>query len=252
VRHKVLGLGIDKMGMLDTLEKALEMAKNKSQGFLCFANVHMASEAQSSEKIAESIHEAAYIVADGVPLVWALQQVHKVDSQRVAGMDFLPLMLEKAQKNNLSVFFYGDSTETLDAISHKLACEFPQLRLAGMYAPPRLPIEELDHCEYINRCKPDLVFVALGCPKQELWMAKYYCRIHAPLFGLGAAFKVFAGKSKRAPVWMQKSGLEWAYRLSQEPGRLFVRYLSTNTHFVWWFIINIIKRKPEKVISHRF
>ena len=162
----------------------------------------------------------------------------------------MPRVLEGAQKQGLSIFFYGSSQEMLDRIKQKAHFQWPTLEIAGMISPPfGLPSPSLTqkHIEMINHSRANIVMVALGCPKQERWMYENSSKINAVLLGLGGAFEVFAGLKGRAPAWLRNMGMEWMYRLAQDPKRLWKRYLSTNSLFVllsfkYMIDIKILKR----------
>src|SRR5690606_24334749 len=151
-----------------------------------------------------------------------------IRQDRVCGMDILPDVLARAEKENKSVFFYGTTEDILTAIRTRIRKQFPRLDLVGTFSPPfrtLTPKEKGDIVSQINASAPDFVFVALGCPKQEKWMAEHLGKINSCMLGLGQAFHVFAGKEKRLPKWMRALSLEWAYRLVLEPKRLWKRYL---------------------------
>lgn len=151
-------------------------------------------------------------------------------------MDIFPDLLKRAEKSGKSVYFYGTTEELLKIIVHKAKADFPALPIAGSYAPPFRPLTKQEDemiIAKINEARPDLVFVSLGCPKQERWMAEHKNKINACLLGLGQAFSVYAGKEKRLPKWMRNLSLEWVYRLFLEPSRLWKRYLYTNSYFVF-------------------
>jgi N-acetylglucosaminyldiphosphoundecaprenol N-acetyl-beta-D-mannosaminyltransferase len=150
-------------------------------------------------------------------------------------MDLFPAVMKKADEKNLSVYFYGSTNEVLDSIIKKAQTEYKNLRIAGSYSPPFRTLnseEKKQIIDTINNANPDFVFVALGCPKQERWMAEHKDKINACMIGVGGAFPVYAGIQKRAPKWMQSFSLEWMYRLCQEPGRLWKRYFYTNSLFL--------------------
>ena len=153
----------------------------------------------------------------------------------MTGPDLMGEIFKCSKKYGYKHYFYGSKPETLKALEQKLKDQY-QLNIAGMYAPPfREMTEEEDEeaVDRINRAQADFVWVALGAPKQERWMYMHQGRVHGLMIGIGAGADYFAGNIKRAPMWMQKSSLEWLYRLFQEPKRLFKRYLVTNTKFLW-------------------
>lgn len=226
------------------LRKILEEVEKKRSSYVCMANVHMMIEAKRDPLFAEVLNQADIVAPDGVPLTWALHILHGIKQERVAGMDLLPALLTEAESQNIPVFFYGGTSEMLDQTEIYLDASFPRLRIAGMYSPPfrKLTIvEEEEVIDIINDSGTRLVFVALGCPKQEKWMASMKGRIQSVMIGIGGALPVLVGMQKRAPLWMQKVGMEWTYRLLQEPRRLFKRYAVTNTLFVAMLVKEIIR-----------
>lgn len=208
----------------------------QSSSYICFANVHMIVEAHRDKSFGKILEEADIVAPDGKPISIFLRWLKRIPQERVCGMDFLPTLLKEAEARNKSVYFYGTTDETLTAIEERCKKDFPLLKLAGFYSPPfrQLSTTEKDEIvQMINSVRPDLVFVALGCPKQEKWMAEHKGKINSCMLGVGQAFQVFAGKEKRLPKWMRDLSLEWAYRLYLEPGRLWKRYLVTNSFFVF-------------------
>lgn len=214
----------------------IDAAHRHESRSVCFANVHMAVEVKQSAEFANVVNGADWVAADGVPLVWGLRGLYGQQQDRIAGMDMLPDLLKRAVSEKLSVFFYGSTPDVLDRT--KQACErlYPGVQIAGMISPPFRPLtveEESVIAKRITDSGANLVFVALGCPKQEQWMARMRNHIPAVLLGIGGALPVLAGEQKRAPEWMQNLGMEWVFRLAQEPRRLFKRYAVTNSLYVW-------------------
>jgi N-acetylglucosaminyldiphosphoundecaprenol N-acetyl-beta-D-mannosaminyltransferase len=238
-RSRVVCLHIDAAPYHQIQEEVIAAALNRRSGSVCFANVHMVVEATRNSHLADCVNSAAWVVADGVPLVWAIRAIHRRNQERVTGLDFLPDLLGRACEEQLSVYFYGSTTEVLQATLRTCQQKFPSLQIAGIYSPPfrtLTPAEEDEVVQQIVDSGAQLVFVALGCPRQEVWIARMSHRIPAVLLGIGGALPVLAGKFSRAPIWMQRSGLEWLYRLIQEPARLFSRYLTTNTLFIFYLL----------------
>lgn len=203
--------------------------------YCCVANVHMLVEGHKDPAFGRIVSDADVITPDGVPLSWALRLLYGIRQQRVAGMDLLPDLLKDAETSGVSVYFYGSTDDVLDKLKGYLAIQYPGLKLAGVYSPPFRPLNKDEEGEIINRINqsaPGIVFVVLGCPKQEKWMASMKGRVNALMIGVGGALPVLIGAQKRAPSWMQRYGLEWLYRLFQEPKRLFKRYFTTNIIFL--------------------
>ncbi len=232
--HRVISLNICGIGFNEASAKIIEWAKLKTSTFVCFANVPMVIEAHSSRTFADQVNSAGLVLADGMPLVKALNSLYKVTQDRVAGMDMFPVLLKMASENKLGVFLYGTTPELLQKIKDRAISEFPGIHFSGILAPPfNRSVNDPEFIEAINASKPDLVFVALGCPKQEKWMYEHSSKINAVLLGVGGAFPVYGGEVSRAPLFMRKLSLEWVYRLFQEPRRLFKRYLITNSKYLY-------------------
>jgi N-acetylglucosaminyldiphosphoundecaprenol N-acetyl-beta-D-mannosaminyltransferase len=231
----LLGIAVNTGTYQEFMHRILDGAASRSSSYACVANVHMLVEAHHDASFASVVQKAGMITPDGKPLAWALRLLHGVRQERVAGMDLLPDLLAGAEQRQLSVFFYGGQETLLETTAQYVKTHYPQLVVSGLYSPPFRALskeEEEETVRRINSSGAQLVFVVLGCPKQEKWMASMQGRIRAAMIGVGGALPVLIGAQKRAPGWMQHAGLEWVYRLGQEPGRLFKRYAVTNTIFL--------------------
>jgi N-acetylglucosaminyldiphosphoundecaprenol N-acetyl-beta-D-mannosaminyltransferase len=218
------------------IDEIFLFATLKTPAYVCFANVHMVVEAYHDKSLQRLVNEANLVAPDGRPLSAFLKLATGIEQDRVCGMDILPDLLRKAESLRKSVYFYGSTKELLETIVQKTNKEFPSLRIAGYCSPPFRALSEKEDAEItsaINQAQPDLVFVSLGCPKQERWMAEHRYKLNACLLGLGQAFKVYAGVERRLPKWMRNLSLEWVCRLYQEPDRLWRRYLYTNSFFLF-------------------
>lgn len=232
-RKKVLSLNISLITYDKALQFIVDRAKEKKSAYACFANVHMTIEACDSSSFAQMVNNADLVLPDGMPLVKTLRSFYGISQDRVAGMDAFPDILKLAEENKLKIYFFGTTTEVLDIIQTKAKQQFPTIQIAGAFSPPfDQPLNDASYCDMINQSGANIVFVALGCPKQEKWMAENTAKINAILLGVGGAFPIYAELAKRAPAFMRNAGLEWLYRLAQEPGRLFKRYFKTNTKFM--------------------
>jgi len=242
---KLLGVKIDRV----TMEETIDAVKNliRSKGFygryICVANVDSVMGSRRDERLMSALNSSFLTVADGMPLVWAGRFLGCSVRERVAGPDLMIDLIRISDHEGFTHFFYGSSEEVLAALEKKLRERFPGTKIVGSLAPPFRPItleEDRKMVEAINAASPDILWVGLGAPKQELWMAEHHGRVKVPvMIGVGAAFDFHAGSKKRAPFWMQKNGLEWAWRLSQEPGRLWRRYLIDDFPFFW----HVLKQK---------
>lgn len=226
------------------IDTITEMARQRRSSYVCFANVHMFSEAYWSEDFMRTVNGADIVAPDGQPLKWMLRLLYGIKQDRVAGMDALPDLLQRMEQENLPVYFYGGTQEMLDKTASFLKENYPALKVAGLYSPPFRELtaeEENEIVSNINQSAPGLVFVFLGCPKQEKWMGRMRGRVQAVMAGVGGAIPVAIGMQKRAPVWMRKAGLEWLFRFFQEPKRLYKRYLVTNSLFIRLMLKEFIK-----------
>ncbi|MCF0075134.1 WecB/TagA/CpsF family glycosyltransferase [Dyadobacter sp. CY261] len=234
MKKPFLGINISVGAYRDILGQIVELAKASKPGYVCIANVHMLVEASRDVSFSSVVNNSTICTADGMPLVWGLKKTHNIHQDRVAGMDLLPDLLQAAEKDSIPIFFYGGTEKMLETTKNFLKANYPYLKLAGTISPPFRALtknEEIDIIQTINASGAKIVFVALGCPKQEKWMNAVTSRVNALLIGIGGALPVMVGMQKRAPAWMQRFALEWLYRLCQEPGRLFKRYWSTNIAF---------------------
>lgn len=231
----VLGVPIAAISWVDALAKIFQWSLSRESRVVCICNVHSVVTASQDEAFGRVVHEADMATPDGAPVAWMLRRLGHAEQQRINGPDLMWRYCEQAQSRAEPLFFYGSSEETLATLKVKLLAAFPALNIAGAISPPfRTLTNDEDEAivAQINASGAGVVFVSLGCPKQELWMAAHRGRIHAVMIGVGAAFDYHAGTIQRAPKWMQDGGLEWLHRLASEPRRLWRRYLVTNTLFV--------------------
>lgn len=227
------------------VDAILDLGAARASAYVCCANVHMLVEAHRRPAFGQVLRGAAVVAPDGSPVAAAVGWLHGRRQARVAGMDLLPALLAAAARRGQSVYFYGTTPEVLARMQARIGRELPGLQVAGAHAPPFRPLtpaEEAADVAAINAADPDLLFVALGCPRQEQWMAARQGRIGACMLGVGQAFRVYAGLEPRLPAWARRLWLEWAYRLWQEPRRLAGRYLVTNTWFVYLLAGALLRR----------
>jgi N-acetylglucosaminyldiphosphoundecaprenol N-acetyl-beta-D-mannosaminyltransferase len=235
-KQLVLDSNISTGAFNDFVDNILQLGAARSSAYVCCANVHMIVEAHRDASFRQVLDEANLVTPDGGPVASVAGWLGGHAQERVAGMDLLPVLLTEAARRGQSVYFYGTTDEVLQAIVARAKRELPTLRLVGTCAPPFRPLtanEEAEHIAAINAADPDLLFVALGCPRQERWMAAHRGKVKACMLGVGQAFLVYAGLEQRLPVWARRLWLEWAYRLWLEPRRLWRRYLVTNSRFLF-------------------
>ena len=205
--------------------------------YICFSNVHTTVMARESREYADILNGAAYVFPDGAPIAKKERNKGFIGAERVAGPDFMKNMFRNTQDGKLSHFFYGSTEETLAKLRDNLEKIYPGINIKGMYSPPfraLSPEEDEADVKRINESGADIVWIGLGAPKQEKWMSAHEDKIKAVMMGVGAGFDFHAGTAKRAPLWVQKIGLEWLFRLFTDPKRLFKRYLGTNIKFIWY------------------
>jgi N-acetylglucosaminyldiphosphoundecaprenol N-acetyl-beta-D-mannosaminyltransferase len=201
--------------------------------------------------IGERVKKIDMVVADGQPVRWALNSFHKPSinmKDRVYGPTLTLYVLEKADKRNLNVYLYGSIEETLAKFSEFIRKNYPGVNLCGIHADrfrDATPEEDEADIKKINDTGAHIVLVGRGCPRQEVWVADHLGKINAVMMAVGAAFDFHAGTVKQAPKWMQDRGLEWFYRLIKEPGRLWKRYFSTNSYFIYLFFKHKLFRKKK-------
>jgi N-acetylglucosaminyldiphosphoundecaprenol N-acetyl-beta-D-mannosaminyltransferase len=227
----------DYEGALDWVDAAVVSGARE---YLCVAAVHTVMETRDDPALRAAVAGAAFTVPDGQPLAWALRALgHDIDG-RVYGPELMARACARAARSGQRHYLYGGRDQSvLHTLTFNLRRRFEGLRIVGGYAPPFRDMSEAELdaiAADINRSRPDVVWVGIGVPKQEKWMAAMRERLDAPvLIGVGAAFDFHAGLVPQAPAWMQKRGLEWAFRLLQEPGRLWKRYAKHNPRFVAGF-----------------
>jgi N-acetylglucosaminyldiphosphoundecaprenol N-acetyl-beta-D-mannosaminyltransferase len=222
---------------LDWIDAAVALGARE---YLCVAAVHTVMESREDEALREAVDGAAFTVPDGQPLAWALRKLgHDIDA-RVYGPELMERACARAARSSQRFYLYGGHDDrALAQLTANLLDRHEGLQLAGGWSPPHRELSdgELDEvAARINAARPDVVWVGIGVPKQEKWMAAMRDRLDAPvLIGVGAAFDFHAGLVPQAPAWMQRRGLEWLFRLKQEPGRLWKRYARHNPRFVAGF-----------------
>ena len=202
---------------------------------VCAANVHMVMEAWDDASFAATLRAADLVVCDGRPLVWAARLLGVAGARQARGLDLMMAVCGQAERRGLKVGLYGGEPAVTDDVRRELAQRCPRLAVSYCWSPPfreLTPDEDVEACEAIVNAGPDILFVSLGCPKQERWMLAHRERLPCVTVGVGAAFDMLTGRIGVAPVWMQRTGLEWLFRLAREPRRLWRRYARHNARFV--------------------
>ena len=237
----VLGVNVAVTDMNKTINFFTGNLEDLRGQYVCVSNSHTVVTAADDPEYMAVQNGACMVLPDGKPLSVVQRRKGHPEASKVSGPDVMQLMMQE-DYNKYRHFFYGGKKEVLDDLISRLKMQNNGIQIAGYYSPPFRPLsddEDLEIIKMINDSKPDFIWVGLGAPKQENWMAAHKDKLTGLMLGVGAAFDFHAGAIKRAPEWMQKCGLEWLYRLSQDPKRLFKRYLVTNTKFL---IYNLLGR----------
>lgn len=235
-RCTILNTNINVTNMDEVLHMLDQCLEEKRGDYICVANVHTTVMAFRDEKYRKIQNESWLTIPDGKPLSLVSRKRGFTDAQRVPGPDLMVKVFEASKEKGYRHFFYGSTEQTLRMLRENIKKKYPYVDVVGMYSPPfRLLKAEEDQqiITMINETHPDFVWVGLGAPKQEIWMAEHKNKIQAIMIGVGAAFDFEAGVVKRAPKWMQEMYLEWLHRILQDPKRLIPRYVSTNAAFLW-------------------
>ncbi len=235
-RANVLGVGVSAINLDLAVTAVIRALERKSKGFVCVTGVHGVSEAQSDPAFRRILNDAFLNTPDGMPMVWVGRAQGFRDMRRVYGPDLMLRICELSAPRGFTHFLYGGAPGVAEQLKGELERRFPGLRIVGTYTPPFRPLnseEEAALVKLVGQARPDILWVGLSTPKQEKFMAQYAERLAATLFfGVGAAFDFHTGRVRQAPRWMQRSGLEWLFRLISEPRRLWKRYFKNNPLFV--------------------
>jgi N-acetylglucosaminyldiphosphoundecaprenol N-acetyl-beta-D-mannosaminyltransferase len=253
--EQILGAQVHRTSYTDACDRIQTWAIAQTSCYIIAANVHVVMTAHWNRAYRQVVNNAALVTPDGMPLVWVLRLLGQQHATRVYGPDLMLAWCQRASDVQLSIYLYGGTEAMLQKLQQKLRSQFPQLIIAGAHAPPFIeltPAEESQDIEHINASGAKVVFVALGCPKQELWMARQQGQLKAVMIGVGAAFAFHSGEVNQAPRWMMAAGLEWLYRFAVEPKRLWKRYLINNPAFILLFGVQLLKRKLKFQQTNKF
>jgi N-acetylglucosaminyldiphosphoundecaprenol N-acetyl-beta-D-mannosaminyltransferase len=218
--------------------------------YVCAANVHVIMQAYDDPAFRRVVNAADLVTPDGMPLVWMMRAKGPRAQKRVYGPTLMLSVLEAAALQRIPVGFYGGASDVLNMLIERIQAKYANLPVAYAYSPPFRELtteEDKALIEQINQSGARILFVGLGCPKQEIWMARHRGKVRAVMLGVGAAFDFHAGVKSQAPVWMQNLGLEWLFRLLTEPRRLWKRYLYHNPRFIVLALadlLGLLKERP--------
>jgi len=251
MRVKIIDTEVDATSYAQACDRFEQWIAEGQSSFVVAANVHVLMTAHWQKSYQATLAQASLITADGMPLVWAMNLLGIKGQKRVYGPDLMLASCDRASQKGYGIYLYGSTDQTLEILAERLKQQFPQLIISGKYAPAKFGIK--DHLpdfpdlttdlERINQSGAQIIFIGLGCPKQEYWMAAAKGRLNGIAIGVGAAFDFHSGRVSQAPRWIMAIGLEWLYRLSQEPQRLWQRYLIQNPIFIILFMQQLISQK---------
>jgi N-acetylglucosaminyldiphosphoundecaprenol N-acetyl-beta-D-mannosaminyltransferase len=231
-RATVFGCPVDRLDLEETVRRCEELVIRGGGAQQTSLNVAKVVAMRDDPRLRKIVLSSELVSADGQPIVWASRLLGDPLPERVAGIDLMRALLAVAARKGYAVFILGARTEVLTQAVERLRAEHPELRIVGYRNGYFTASEARNVCDEIRAAQPDILFVAMGSPQKEYWIADHRDELGVPLsMGVGGAVDVIAGVTKRAPRWMQQAGLEWFYRLAQEPRRLWRRYLLTNVQF---------------------
>ncbi len=243
ISRRILGMRVDATSYEDASKRVLRWAHRGQSAYVCVATVHMIMEAYDSPAFRQAVNGADLVTPDGRPLVWALQGLGLKSSSQVRGTDLTTHVVEQAAHEDVPIGLYGGTPELLEAFVRILKTRYPKIRVVCQIAPPFRPLAPEEDEAVTNEIVASgarILFVGIGCPKQEKWMAAHEGRIPAVMLGVGAAFDFYTGRVPQAPHWMQVAGLEWIFRLLIDPRRLWKRYAKHNPRFVGLFLMQLL------------
>lgn len=238
--YSILGVNVSNINITSSWDYISGWINSRTRAYICVAPVSTIVDCNRDAAYKAIVNNADMVTPDGMPLVWYGKITKVKGLGRVSGADFMNYIFQKSCETGYTHYFYGGMPETLEKLKEKLKGRFPELKIVGMYSPPFRKSGEMEDekiVEHINSLRPDFIWVGLGAPKQDVWMANHRKLLEAPILaGVGAAFDFLAGIKPRAPKWMRSIGMEWFFRLCCEPRRLWKRYLVGNSLFLWYLI----------------
>jgi len=246
-RQKIVTMDVDVTTLSLSIDNVINLTDSQKGAYVCVSNVHMCMETFDSLSFRSVVNQADLIIPDGKPLSIAQKLLGHNNAAQVRGQDIMNALCELSGKKNLNIGFYGGSSDSvLELVQSNLRKQYLDIQITYSFSPPFRPLndeEDVKVVEKINNANVDILFVGIGCPKQEIWMAEHKEQLQCVMLGVGAAFDFIAGNKKHAPRWIQRIALEWLFRLLSEPKRLWKRYLKQNPRFIWYFTLQFLGRK---------
>lgn len=253
-RIKILSMEVDLTNLDIAVERVIHLSRAKTGAYVCVSNVHMCMETFDSSNFCKVVNQADIVIPDGKPLSIAQILLGHKDAAQVRGQDIMNRLCAMSGKENINIGFYGGSSDTiLELVKSNLLKQYSDINITYALSPPFRPLSNEEDklvVSQINASNVDVLFVGIGCPKQENWMADHKDKLNCVMLGVGAAFDFIAGNKKHAPIWIQKFCLEWLFRLITEPRRLWRRYFEQNPRFVWHFILQLLKERKKSMVDN--
>ena len=243
ISRNILGMRVDATSHEDAPQRVVQWAREERSAYVCVASVHMVMEAFDSVPFRRVVNGADLVTPDGRPLVWALKALGVKRASQVRGTDLTTHIIEQATREQIPIGLYGGTPELLEKFVRVLKARYPEIQVVCQIAPPFRPLtpeEDEAVIQEIDRSGARILFVGIGCPKQENWMAAHKKHVPAVMIGVGAAFDFHTGRVRQAPSWMQTAGLEWVFRLMMDPKRLWKRYAKHNPRFIGLFLLQLL------------
>ncbi|GAB1539432.1 exopolysaccharide biosynthesis glycosyltransferase VpsK [Scytonema sp. NUACC21] len=245
-RVHILNSSFDPVTTQETVDWAIRSIQQGKRGYICTVNVAILMMMRNNERLAKFVNKAALIVADGQPIIWASRLFATPLPHRVAGIDLIDELAAVSEQLGLHIYLLGATMEVITAAVSKLQSKYPRLNISfdnGYFTPQ----QAAERAEAICQSGADILFVGMGVPRQEYFLEEHWANLGVKLaIGIGGSFDVIAGRKKRAPLWVQEVGLEWLYRLLQEPRRLWKRYLFTNLQFLYRLLRALVTKIYKK------
>lgn len=252
--RSILGMRVDATSYEHTTTVVLDWARREQSRYVCASSVNNVMEAHDDAVFRSVMNAADLVTPDGMPLVWGLRLQGCQTASRVYGPTLTELLCERAAVEGVPVGFYGGTEDVLTKLVNELHARWPDLMISYVWSPPFRVLSDSEDQEVVDRINSSgarIVFVGLGTPKQDVWMAEHKNRVTAVMLGVGAAFDFIAGEKKQSPGWLQVLGLEWLFRLACEPRRLWRRYLLRNPRFLALFARQLFTSKLSTLIGRR-
>ncbi len=249
-RCPVMSMNVDVINLDTSIIDIIVLISLDRGSYVCLSNVHMCMEVFESASFSNVVNSADLVIPDGKPILWAQRLMGHRKAEQVRGQDIMNVLCQVSTHKALKIGLYGGSSELLlEKVKSALMSSYPDIEIVYSFSPPFRPLTESEDKQVIrdiNLSEVDVLFVGIGCPKQEIWMAEHKSKLQCVMLGVGAAFDFIAGEKKHAPRWIQKIGMEWLFRLASEPRRLWKRYLKHNPRFVWYLTQQLLGRDFSK------